>query len=84
MAQEHIWKARCTAGRAAIVIAESHDRESARDMTRGLLMGFLEADAKYADWDSTLKFVHDIATASRVPAEVCQPKLAVVQGGKSP
>lgn len=79
MAIEHVYKARCTAGRAAIVIAESHDRETARDMTRGLLMGFLEADAKYQDWDSTLKFVHDIATASRVPAEVSKPKLSIVQ-----
>lgn len=79
MAQEHIFKARCTAGRAAVIIAEDHDRESARDMTRGLLMGFLEADSKYAGWDETIKFVHEIAAASRVPAEVCTPKLSIVR-----
>jgi hypothetical protein len=80
MAQEHLWKARCTAGRAAIVIAESHERESARDMTRGLLMGFLEADSKYSGWDDTIKFVREVAAASRVPAEVTTPKLQIVRG----
>lgn len=79
MAIEHLFKARCTAGRAALVIYDSHDRETARDLTRGLLMGFLEADAKYQDWDSTLKFVHDIVAASRVPAEVSKPKLQIVR-----
>lgn len=79
MATEHIFKARCTAGRAAVTIAEAHDRDTAQDMTRGLLMGFLEADSKYFGWDDTLKFVHGIAADSRVPGEICQPKLSIVR-----
>lgn len=82
MAEDHIWKARCTAGRAAVVIANDYERDTARDLTRGLLMGFLQACAQYDGWDSTLAFVNQLATASRVPAEVSSPKLSVVQGGK--
>lgn len=79
MAIENLFQARGTAGRAALVICDSHDRDTARDLTRGLLMGFLEAAEKYDGWDSTLKFVHDIAAASRVPAEVSKPKLQIVR-----
>lgn len=81
MAEHHIWMARNTAGRAAVVIASEHDRETARDMTCGLFTGFLLACAQYDGWDETLRTVQQIATASRVPAEISRPKLSVVQGG---
>ena len=79
MSEDHIWKARCTAGRAAVIIADSHDRETARDMTRGLLMGFLEAAAQYDGWDSALQYAQQVASTSRTPAVVTAPKLRVVK-----
>lgn len=80
MAESHIWSARSTAGRAAVVIADSHDRETARDMTLGLMTGFLLVCAEYDGWDETLRVVNELARASRVPAVAEKPKLTVVQG----
>lgn len=81
MAEDHIWKARCTAGRASLVIAEAHDRDAARDMTRGLLQGFLLACVQYDGWDVTLSAINQLAAEHRVP--VSKPSLSVILGGKA-
>lgn len=83
MSEQHFWQARGTAARAAVVIASDNDRETAHDMTRGLFNGFLMALVQYDGWEATLDHVYQFAKASRVPAEVCSPKLSVIEGGKN-
>lgn len=78
MADSHLWATRATAGRASVIIAESHDRETARDMTFGLLAGFLMVCARYEDWDRVLMFVNQLAIESRVPVPAEKPKLKLV------
>lgn len=83
MSESHFWIARSAAARAAVIVAENNDRETAHDTTKGLLTGFLLAFVKYDEWDQTLAYINQLAIASRVPAEVEKPKLSVIQGGKS-
>lgn len=78
MGIEHNFLARTTAGRAAISIASEHDRDTARDMTQGLMTGFLLACVQYDGWDATLRAIQELAAASRVPAFAEKPKLCLV------
>lgn len=82
MSESHFWIARSAAARAAVVLAEHHDRSTAHDTTRGLLTGFLLATVQYESWDQVLHDIHQIAAASRKPAEIEKPKLHLVRGDK--
>ncbi len=77
MAENHLYAARATAGRAAVIIASEHDRETARDMTFGLLTGMLLACVQYDGWDSVLHEIHELAAQSRGRAEKSKPTLVV-------
>lgn len=79
---DDFWKARAAACRAAVVVAESHDRETARQTVMGLLDGFFAAFVMFDGLDGAIAHINQLAAASRVPPQAKSPKLSVVQGGK--
>lgn len=82
MAETDHFAARATAGRAAVIIAQEHDRETARDMTFGLLTGFILVCVHYDGWDRVLHEINELAAQSRGHAEKIKPVL-VVNNSKS-
>lgn len=80
MSEDHQWKARATAGRAAVIIANEQDRETARDMTFGLMTGMILACVEYEGWDSVLHEINELAAQSRGHAERSKPVLVVNNG----
>ena len=75
MSEIDLFSARATAGRAAVVIANEHDREKARDVTCGLMTGFIEAMACFDGWDATLAHIHQLAANHHVPQKGTKPRL---------
>lgn len=83
MLSEHYYAARTQAGRAAVKIAGETSQEISTDMILGAFAGFLLAAAETSGWDATLHHLHQLARASRVPAECENPKLTIIPGGRA-
>ena len=81
MSSEHYFTARCTAGRAAVSLADSHGHVPASDTIRGLSHGFILADAEMNGADFVLHEIHQLLIAARVPSQVEKPKLKIINGG---